>query len=163
MKQPLSRADKDLEAIYLRHADMVYRLCYSYMKNKWDAEDAVQTAFLKLMASGKSFEDETHEKAWLIVTAGNVCKNLLKNPQRRMADIASLPLEAEETPPDETLKALLALPDRYKSALYLYYYEGYPTRQIAALLRRPASTIRNHLKEARALLKDRLLEEDHEE
>lgn len=163
MKKFLPRTGKDIEAVYLRHVDTVYLLCFSYMKNKWDSEDAVQTTFLKLMAKGKAFESPEHEKAWLIVTASNTCKNLLKHPQRRMADIDALPLEAKEDALDDTLQAILALPDRYKTALYLYYYEGYPTKQIAALLRRPDSTIRNHLREARALLKDRLLEENHEE
>lgn len=164
MGSSLPRTGKDIEAVYLRHADMVYRLCFSFMKNKWDTEDAVQTTFLKLTARGKGFENERHEKAWLIVTAGNTCRNLLKNSSRRLADIASLPLESAEGPPqiDDTLQAILALPDRYKTALYLYYYEGYPTKEIARILRRPASTIRNHLKEARALLKDILTEESHE-
>ncbi|NLZ70751.1 MAG: helix-turn-helix domain-containing protein, partial [Clostridiaceae bacterium] len=41
-------------------------------------------------------------------------------------------------------------------AIYLYYYEGYNTREIAALLRRPASTIRNYLHEARRLLRGQI-------
>ncbi len=160
----LPRTGMDIEAIYLRHVDTVYRLCFSFMKNQWDTEDAVQTTFLKLMANGKVFESAEHEKAWLIVTASNTCKNLLKSPQRRMADIDSLPQKTDHAAPspDHTLQAILALPDRYKTALYLYYYEGYPTKEIARLLRRPDSTIRNHLREARALLKDLLTEEDHE-
>lgn len=165
MRRSLPRTGEEIEAIYLRHVDTVYRVCFSYMKNKWDTEDAVQTTFLKLITNGKVFSSTEHEKAWLIVTAGNVCKNLLKKPSRRLDDIASVSVTSNSDLPqiDETLQAILALPERYKTALYLHYYEGYPTKQIAALLRRPHSTIRNHLSEARTLLKHSITEEDHEE
>lgn len=164
VKQMRKRTDMEIEAVYSRQADTVYRLCFSFLKNKWDTEDAVQTTFLKLITSGKTFENQEHEKAWLIVTASNTCKNLLKHPQRKMADIDSLSLESRDAVSlDETLEAILALPERYKTTLYLYYYEGYPTKQIAAMLRRPASTIRNHLREARILLRQQITEEIHEE
>jgi len=68
----------DIEDIYNRHVDTVYRVCFMFMKNKQETEDAVQTTFLKLMNSNIAFKDEAHEKAWLIVTASNVCKKQLK-------------------------------------------------------------------------------------
>lgn len=164
VKQMRKRTNMEIKAVYSRQADTVYRLCFSFMKNEWDTEDAVQTTFLKLITSGKTFENHEHEKAWLIVTASNTCKNLLKHPQRKMADIDSLSLESRDAVSlDETLEAILALPERYKTTLYLYYYEGYPTKQIAAMLRRPASTIRNHLRVARILLRQQITEEIHEE
>ncbi len=163
MKQSLQRTGKAIEAVYGRHVDTVYRLCYTFMKNKWDTEDAVQTTFLKLIASGKTFENEAHEKAWLIVTASNTCKNMLRHPQRRALDIDSIQMSTETEPyPDDTLQAILSLPDRYKTSLYLYYYEGFSTKEIARMLHRPASTIRNHLMEARAMLKHIIMEEDNE-
>ena len=163
MRKSLSRTDKEIEEIYARHADTVYRLCYSYMKNKRDTEDAVQDTFLKLIACGKHMEGAGHEKAWLIVTASNICKNMLKRWHRKtvsMDDCVAANSDAVQT--DETLELILSLPDRYKLAIYLYYYEGYSTKDIAAMLHRPPATIRNHLSEARKILKD-LLEEDHHE
>ena len=69
--------------IYSRQVDTVYRVCYSFMKNKADTEDLVQETFLKLLSTKKEFENERHERAWLIVTASNACKDLLKRPWRR--------------------------------------------------------------------------------
>ena len=70
-------------AIYNRNVDSVYRLCYSFMKNRADAEDLTQETFLKLLAQKPAFDNERHEKAWLIVTASNLCKDSLKKWWRR--------------------------------------------------------------------------------
>ena len=64
--------------VYSRQVDTVYRVCYSFMKNRPETEDMVQETFLRLISSGKQFENERHEKAWLIVTASNVCKDTSK-------------------------------------------------------------------------------------
>ncbi|GGA04985.1 hypothetical protein GCM10008018_58650 [Paenibacillus marchantiophytorum] len=72
----LLRTDKELAELYQRHVDQVYRLCYIYLKNPVDAEDAVQSVFLKLIKSRMVFNDHEHEKAWLIVTTRNYCKDV---------------------------------------------------------------------------------------
>ena len=68
----LMRANQNFQNIYDRQVDTVYRVCYSFMKNHADAEDLTQETFLKLLSSGKQFENVRHEKAWLIVTASNI-------------------------------------------------------------------------------------------
>ena len=50
----------------------------------------------------------------------------------------------------------MALPVKYKEVVWLHYYEGYQTDEIAALLHRPASTVRNQLRDARGKLKEAL-------
>lgn len=74
----LLRTDKEITEIYYRQVDTVYRVCYSFMKNKPEAEDLVQETFLRLISRGIIFDNERHEKAWLIVTASNLCKDALK-------------------------------------------------------------------------------------
>lgn len=68
----LLRTDKEITEIYHRNVDTVYRICYSFMKNKTEAEDMVQETFLRLISAGKTFQNLRHEKAWLIVTASNL-------------------------------------------------------------------------------------------
>ena len=119
----------------------------------------VQSTFLKLIQYKGKFNDEEHEKAWLIVTSTNMCKNLLKHWWRKRTDIdecRGLFSENQSQAIDETLEAVLALPEKYKTVVYLYYYEGYTSKEIAGMLNRPPSTIRNHLSEARKLLKNEL-------
>jgi len=77
------------------------------------------------------------------------------------ADRPSRRHRGREARADETLDAVLALPEKYKTCVYLFYYEGYRTAEIAALTGVPSSTVRSHLSEARALLKTMLGGERH--
>ncbi len=81
--------DEEITKIYDRHFHTVYRVCFSFMKNEEDAEDMVQETFLKLISCKKQFESEEHEKAWLIVTASNTCKDELRRWKRRLENITA--------------------------------------------------------------------------
>lgn len=158
MAKSLLRTDKEIADIYKRHSKTVYRVCFAYMKNPADTEDAVQDTFFQLIKSGPFFESEEHEKAWLIRTATNICKNVLKHWWRRRENIEDFhDLESpEEMGTDDVFQAVMGLPDKYKTVVYLYYYEGYTSVEIAGILKKPQSTIRNYLHEARVILKERL-------
>ena len=149
----------DIEQIFRRHVQTVYRVCYSFMGSAADAEDATQATFMRLIDHPRSFESVEHEKAWLIVCASNLCKDILKSagrnrvtemPEREPAD----PRQAD--PLDTTLDAVLRLPDKYKDVVYLHYYEGYKTAEIAEMLGENPSTVRNRLRDARTLLRQAL-------
>lgn len=160
MERSLLRTDKEITQLYETHVDMVYRLCFTMLKNRFDTEDAVQNTFIKLMHHTKPFDSTEHEKAWLIVTASNTCKDTLRRANRREEPLelqAELPAPSDADPASgAVLDAVLALPMKYRVPVYLYYYEGYSGAEIAAMLHKPASTIRNHLREARQTLKKQL-------
>lgn len=160
MEPSLLRTDKELTQSYETHVDMVYRLCFTLLKNQFDTEDAVQTTFIKLLHYPKPFQSAEHEKAWLIVTASNTCKDLLRRASRREEPLelhAEVPAQGKDDPAcSDVLDAVLALPLKYRTAVYLYYYEGYSGKEISAMLHKPASTIRNYLREARQILKQQL-------
>ncbi len=109
----------EIAALYRAHADTVYRVCFTCMRgHRMDTEDALQSTFVALMRSGKRFESAAHEKAWLIVTASNICRNMLKRSHRRDVPLdAELSLAGAEQ--DETLQAVLALPERERLCIYL--------------------------------------------
>lgn len=143
--------------IYDRNVTMVYHICYPYFMNSADTEDAVQETFLRLIHANKTFRDIGHEKAWLITTARNVCRDELRRSRRK-----DLPLDnaanysTMDPEPDETLQAIASLPDKYATVIYLYYYEGYGTTSIAKMLHRADATVRSDLRRGRSLLKKRL-------
>ena len=146
---------ESFEMTYERHIDMLYRVCFAYMKNAPETEDVVADAFVKLLESGKSFQSAEHEKAWLLRTSINLCKDRLKHWWRKresIDDYESLSSE-DRLPDDDVLRAVMGLHERYKAAIYLYYYEGYSSAEIAEMLKKPQSTILNHLSEARKLLR----------
>lgn len=158
MSKVLWRNDKEFAEIYERHVQTVWHICLAFMKNKEDAQDAVQETFLKLYRCADSFSGPEHEKAWLIVTASNHCKDMLKHWWRKREDIdAHWDLEGREMSGiDATLEEVMKLPEKYKAVIYLYYYEGYSSIEIGRMLQKPDSTIRNYLSRAKKLLKTRL-------
>ena len=121
----------------------------------------VQTVFLKLL-TGKTRPQPGKEKAWLYQITANTCRDLLRARKRRAWE----PLETANLPPAagpeerEVLEAVLALPDKYRAAVHLHYYEGYTFREIADLLGVSPSAVSMRLHRARKLLQESLKEEE---
>lgn len=155
MQRSLLRTDEELKNLYDRHIDTVYRVCFMYMKNEHDTKDMVQQTFIRLMNDATNFESTEHEKAWLIRTATNLCKDYFKSWWRRTVQLKDKVHEEKVLPfqIDSTLEKVLNLPPKYKQAIYLYYYEGYSTVDIAHMFDQKESTIRGHLHAARKRLK----------
>ncbi|UNC91233.1 RNA polymerase sigma factor [Candidatus Contubernalis alkaliaceticus] len=155
MQSSLLRTNEELSQIYNRHVKTVYRVCAVYMKNRHDTEDMVQNTFIRLMKDKTHFESEEHEKAWLIRTATNLCKDFFKNWWRKIVNIDTMAEVAADEPfaDDDTLKKVMELPPKYKTIVYLYYYEGYRTKEIAKMLNINESTIRSQLATGRKILK----------
>ena len=161
MAQKPLRTDADFEAFYARHWKYVCRLCFTYMKSEADAEDCTEDVFVKVLTGDFSFEDETHERKWLTVTAINLCKDRLKSCSRKNVssiDDENFPEIAAPEKEDysEVLEAVMNLPPKLKDVIWLYYYEGCQTDEIARILGRPPSTVRNQMRDARSLLRIRL-------
>ena len=153
--------DQAFQAAVERYADTVFRLAYSYLKNRADAEDVMQEALLKLYTEARTFETPDHEKHWLLRVAVNDCRRLLRSPWRRRTG----PLEeAGETAvfdrpaQTELFRQVMSLPPKYRAAVYLHYYEGYPVKETAALLGTNTSTVQTWLMRARGQLQTKLKE-----
>jgi len=146
---------RSIEEIYTEYANMIYWVCFAYMKNTADTEDVVSDVFVRLIKSEVTFRDKEHEKAWLLRTAINLCKDNLKNWRRKSVDIDEYENLQSENPLEgnEALTAVMELPPRYKDAVYLYYYEGYSISEIAQILKKPQSSVKVHLHKARKILK----------
>lgn len=153
------------------YQSMLYRIAYSNMKNKADAEDVVQEAFLRYMKAEKPIQSKEHEKAWLIRTTIHICIDMLKSSWHRktvgfeenMYDKVQdvyLPYQLKE---DRTLEAVLRLPVHYRNAIYLFYYEDYSISEIAGVLSEKEATIKTRLRRGREEVKKILTEGRPEE
>src|SRR5690625_6806489 len=100
------------------------------MNNRHDTEDMVQNTFVELLKHQTLCENTVHEKACLIGTATNLCKDFFKRWWTRKVSLKNESIEMSKAPfiIDETLEKVMALPSKYKIAIYMYYYEGYTTR-----------------------------------
>ena len=138
-----------------KYADTVRRVCFMHMKNYSDVEDVFQDVFLKYILYEQPFENDDHEKAWLIRVAINSCKDVLKSFSRRMVqsfeDVDAEPLYIQDEDKG-VLDAILRLPDNYKNVIYLFYYEGYTAVEIARILNKRENTIYTWLSRAKAKL-----------
>ena len=97
-----------------------------------------------------------HEKAWLIVTASNLCKDALRKWWRRWEDIGQFEGIAAEERDCTVYEAILRLKPDYKTVVYMFYYEGYTTAEIAHYQRCREATVRSRLSRARKMLKSML-------
>ena len=115
-----------------------------------------------LMLGDLSLAEEASEKTWLTAIAANVCRNLLRSPwNRRRVDLSFLegcPAGETETPDDTVVRAVLALPPKYRQVVVLYYYRDCSTGEIAQMLGVPQGTVSVRLKRARERLKPMLKE-----
>lgn len=147
--------DCSIRNIIDQYGDMVYRICLVYLKNKTNAEDAFQDVFIKIIEKAPNFVSEEHQKAWIITVTSNHCKNLLKKDKRNITLLFDENILSNNTTNDEQelLPIILNLPLDYRNVLYLYYYEGYSTKEISKLLNKKDATIRTWLKRARESLK----------
>lgn len=157
----LVRTNKEITEVYERNVDTVYRVCFLFFHgNRADTEDAVQTTFLRLAQEPKPFRDAEHEKAWLIVTAGNICRDMLSSGWRRRVVMDEQLIERSTAPfeMDETLQSVMALPDNDKTAIYLFYYEGYSAKEIAGYMGKSVASVWGYLHSGRSLLRTMLKE-----
>lgn len=146
--------------------DDILRLAFSYLKRREDAEDIVQDVLIRLMQSDSVFESEERMKAWLLHVAANLCKDYLKTAERKK--VVALPegydaaVSDEELPEEESevLNAVMALPEKYRSVIHLYYFEEYATKEIAEILGKKEATIRSLLKRGREKLENMMKGDD---
>lgn len=160
MERKSLRAD-DLDVIY-RYTDMVYRMAFSLLKNKYDAEDVHQDVFVRYLKKRPEFENTEHEKAWFLRVTVNLCKNFWKTAWRqRVVSLGEEDLDRQlergkEETEDEIIYIVKKLPQKYRVVIHLFYYEELSTDEIAKVLGMKPSTVRTHLTRARARLKELL-------
>ena len=109
---------------------------------------------LSYMKTAPVFENEAHEKAWLLRVAANISKNKIDYNKVRQADELDERLAADEREDLSFVwEAVRSLPDNMRDVIHLFYHEGYSTKEIASILDRKESTVRSDLKRGRDKLK----------
>ena len=146
--------DESLRQAVEAYGDMVYRLALAQTHSSHDADDVFQEVFLRYLRAAPVFREEEHRKAWLLRVTVNCCKKLHGSFWRRHMVALSEALPAQNPEEGELLGLLEGLPQKYRAVLHLYYYEGYATEEIAAILGRSPGTVRSQLSRGRALLRD---------
>ena len=136
----------------------LYRFCLLQMKNPADAEDVLQDVLIKRLYHAPRFKSPEHERNWLFQVAINLCRDEWRRhrrselPLETAAGVSILPAELS------LLDQVADLPEKQRTALHLYYYEGYSVQEIARLLGVTVPTVKMRLKRGREALRKEWVE-----
>ncbi|MCR5556381.1 MAG: sigma-70 family RNA polymerase sigma factor [Butyrivibrio sp.] len=142
-----------------KYGNTILRVAYSYLHNMSDAEDILQDTLIQFLRHNPTFENDAHEKAWLVTVASNLSKNKINYLKIRSADELSEELVSREKEDlNFVWEAVKQLPEKNREVIHLFYQEGFSTKEIADILKRRESTVRSDLKRGRERLKKILKE-----
>lgn len=150
--------------IYKENAPSITRLCYLYLKDTELAQDAAQETFIKAYRKLSTFKENSNINTWLTSIAINTCKSLMRNKSYKNTVSLDEAIKLHTPPHDKEIemsvgKAVESLPTDLRVAVLLKYYRGLKTKEIAKILKVPATTVNYRLSKAKELLKE-ILKED---
>lgn len=160
--------EESFDEVMRLYTPTIYRIALTRLRNPTDAEDITQDVFVRYFKADLTYESEEHRKAWLLRCAVNCANTAALTAERRHRDdtaelekLASViadphtPEKASELDEQrcEVLKAVMSLKPKYRTVIYLFYYEEFSTTQIADFTKTREATVRSQLSRARELLK----------
>jgi len=154
------RADGNISQVVEAYKSTVYGIALTRTKNRGDADDVFQDVFLAYYRKQPVFNEEEHRKAWLIKTTLNCSKKLVngkpKDTVRLTEELSDTLFEFQADEDTSVYASLCSLPEKYRTALYLYYFEELNAREIAELLHTRPGTVRMQLTRGRELMREML-------
>lgn len=153
---------QSVQELFEKYQNNLYAVAFNICKNAEDAKDIVQETFIQYYSLRKEFDNEQHIRAWLIRVAINKAKNINRSfwrkNKRPLEDyMESLTFETPES--EELFETVMALPEKFRIVIHLFYYEDYAIREIADILKISESNVKVRLPRGRSLLKEKLQEE----
>lgn len=146
----------NIEAVYNRYADMLYRVAMAELQSDMDAQDAVQDVFIKYMSKNIAFADDEHEKAWFLRVTVNRCHDILRGRKVRLKFHSDTEIEPS-TPASkgrmELFEILSCIPEKYKSTVVLHCLEGLSLQETADVLGISLSAAKMRLSRAREIIR----------
>lgn len=152
----------DIDNILNEYGTFIFRICYIYMKNFHDAEDALQETFIKAYQKHHTFRNISSEKTWLTRIAINTCKNHLRNSWLKRIHLGFDRYCISGTAQSDILKVemkldvtseIMKLGTKYKDVILLYYYNELSIPEISEVLQVSHNTVKTRLKRAREKMK----------
>ncbi len=176
MNNPISPEQQRFEKEFLPHLEALHSFAFHLCYNEEDAADLVQETFLKAFRFIDKFEEGTNAKAWLFKILKNAYINQYRKDARQpsMVDYDEVAVYQEEEEGqstsyfdlreeifdqmmgDEVSTALNALPEEFRTGIWLCDIEGFSYEEIAKITDIPIGTVRSRLFRARNMLKEKL-------
>jgi RNA polymerase sigma-70 factor (ECF subfamily) len=154
--------EREFEARLVETSTLTFRVAYSVLRHREDAEDVAQEAFVKAHRSFRQLRDRDRFRAWLVRMTWRLALDRRRSDHRRATreqDHPNLPVESDVAQTDrlaEIWQAIDALPEKLRLVVILASVEGHDVGEVAALLDIPEGTVKSRLFTARQQLKERL-------
>jgi len=166
--------DRDVFRLLVeRYERQVFTLCLRMVKNRHDAEDCAQTAFIKAYSALGQFRSGSSFKSWIYRIASNVCIDALRKsariPATVMHDENEIQTHLAESGPgpracasmselrDALETALQSLDDAYRLPLVFFHLEGLEISEISAILKLRLGTVKTRVRRGRLMLREIIL------
>jgi RNA polymerase sigma-70 factor (ECF subfamily) len=164
----------DVASEALGFLEPLYAVALRLTRNPADAEDLVQDTYVKALRFAHQFRPGTNLKAWLFTILHNTWRNRIRDSARDVVDVDSDRLDeavqldgpaAAETPERILLRATLdadlqgaldALPEAFRTAVWLRDVEELSYAEIADVVGVPMGTVMSRISRGRRLLYERL-------
>jgi len=156
---------RDIKAqseIYHLFAGKMFGLCLKYSRNKQEAEDNLQDAFITIFDKIDQFKFKGSFEGWMKRIVINTTlqtyrqKNVLNLVEKDLPDEVDVEVDEEEISLDYLLKIIQELPERYRMVFNLYVLDGYSHKEISDLLGIAEGTSKSNLSRARLILKEKI-------
>ena len=148
--------ENEFEAKYNEYGNMLYKIAFLYLGNASDTEDVLQDIFTKYLCGKYKFKNAEHEKAWFIRVTQNKCLDYLKKSGRKnecIEDVSATATYKDNDMEQDVIAKFIALPEKYKSAIILFYYNDYTVEEISKTLKISKSAVKKRLQRGRDILK----------
>lgn len=152
-----------LSIVFARHSSAAYRLARRITRSDFDAEDAVQATFLRILRGSAIYRGEGQVKTWLMGIVVNASRNSVREKTRRTRRENTLvqPQKPRVMNPETCDKAAIQtafdqLPELYRLPLWLHYFEQMPAEEVASALQRSPTAVRSQLMRGRGQLRTAL-------
>lgn len=144
-----------------RNSQRLFVIAFSYLKNKHDAEDALQNAFLKLWKSKIEFDDDLGIDKWLTKVLVNDCKNFFNLSFRQNKSIEEVYNVStfDKYFNVDLYNAVMSLNKKERLCVILFYYDDLTISDISKITGIKESTVKSLLKRSRNKLKLKLGDE----
>lgn len=156
------REAAEVENVVRLHARFVFKVAYGLLRNSHDAEDVAQEVFLRVHRGGTRGVRDL--PAWLATIAFRLAIDRRRRPES--LDIVEIDIPTREASAEQCAierqslecvhRLIASLPDDLRYPLVLSAIEELNSRQIAAMLGIPESSVRGRIMRARQLLKEKL-------
>ena len=149
--------ENDVEFVE-KYSSLVYNLALTRTRDLTSADDVYQDVFFRYFKKRPSFLSDEHEKAWIIRVTINCSKSMLGSLWNKRVVPLDESLAVDQPEVQEVYDVVMQLPLKYRTVIFLHYYEGFTISNIAKATKVKENTVKSHLFRARSLLKERLVD-----